>query len=288
MMRIHLPLLALALLLAACSTAQPTPTPPPPPALPTAVALSPTAASPSPPPSPTPAACLSVAGTFESFEIDDGSLSRPYLGSIYLPPCYDADRLRPYPVLFLFHGLASNEQQWPGLGIGPAADRLILSRARLPFLIVFPAERKGIDLAESFASVLLPYVQDRYNASPARAQRAVGGLSRGAGWALRIGLTHPGLVSRIGLHSPAVLPPDMLMLPTWLDGLSPERIPALWIDVGDRDPLLPDAIQLETALRDLGLEVSLRRNPGYHEATYWSSHLAEYLEWYTADWAELR
>ena len=288
-MRSYWRILLLGVTLAACSPqAHPaSPATPPPshlspdlPATPTATAAQPTST-----PLPSAPVCDRAAGHFESFEIVDDSLPRALVGQVYLPPCYDPERARPYPVLFLLHGLASDQQQWRDLGVGPAADQLIQQALSPPFLIVLPTERKGLDLAQAIPDVLLPYVQDHYHAAPARSQRALGGLSRGAGWALRIGLTHPYLFSRLGLHSPAVLAPDMLYLPRWTKDLSPGLRPAISMDIGDRDPLLPDAMELEAKLRDLGMEVEWQVNPGYHEAIYWSSHLAEYLTWYSAAWA---
>jgi enterochelin esterase-like enzyme len=292
MMRSSWRTLLLALTLAACSpqahlsspatapTASPSANPP---TTPTATATLPAST-----PTPATSACPQAAGRFESFEIIDESLPRALVGQIYLPPCFDPGRSRPYPVLFLLHGLAADEQQWRDLGAGRTADQLIRRGVSPPFLIVLPAERKGLDFAQAFPDVLLPFVQDQYHAAPARAQRALGGLSRGAGWALRIGLTHPSLFGRLGLHSPAVLLPDLLYLPRWLEDMPAGLRPAISIDIGDRDTLLPDAVELQTTLRDLGMDVLWQVNPGYHEASYWSSHLEEYLAWYSASWAEAR
>jgi enterochelin esterase-like enzyme len=114
--------------------------------------------------------------------------------------------------------------------------------------------------------------------------RAIGGLSRGAGWALRIGLQRPDLFASIGLHSPAVISPDLYLLPTWAADVASDSIPRLWIDVGSDDTLLPAAHDLRTKLDELRWPYTWVQNSGEHTATYWSEHLPEYLRWYARAW----
>jgi S-formylglutathione hydrolase FrmB len=123
-----------------------------------------------------------------------------------------------------------------------------------------------------------------YRADPARLHRAIGGLSRGAGWALRIALQRADEFAAVGLHSPAVIMPDLFLLPIWLEDVPPAWRPRVWIDIGERDSLRRSTEELVGLLEDIGLPLEWRLRPGEHTPEYWSNHMDEYLAWYTQDW----
>jgi enterochelin esterase family protein len=152
-------------------------------------------------------------------------------------------------------------------------------------VIAMPWERRGLDFEASVAEVLLPHIQATYAGDGDRQTTAIGGLSRGAGWALRIGLKHPELFGAIGLHSPAVLQPDLFYLPDWVEAARQgPGVPRLWIDVAGRDTSRAGAQELSALLQDLGLSFAWSSAPGEHAATYWSSRMADYLRWYGEPW----
>ena len=113
------------------------------------------------------------------------------------------------------------------------------------------------------------------------------GISRGAGWALRIGLQHPELFQAIGLHSPAVLVPDEFLIPEWLEQIPIESMPALWIDIGDRDPLRFSIPELTALFDEADVPYVLKSFPGEHTESYWVDHVADYLRWYVSGWLDL-
>jgi enterochelin esterase-like enzyme len=187
------------------------------------------------------------------------------------------------PVIYLLHGLARTDSHWFDLGVANVADRLIASGNAPPFLMVMPWERTGLDLETAVVDTLIPHIEAEYNADPSSNSRAVGGISRGGGWAFRIGMGNPGLVSTIGMHSPVVLPPDTLRLPRWLESI--EDQPRLWIDMGDRDTLRFDLADFIDLLDANFVDYRRETFPGEHTAVYWSAHMIEYIQWYVRDWA---
>lgn len=232
----------------------------------------------------TPVACLREPGEVIQAELVDPALTRSLPYRIYLPPCYGQSSPAVYPTLYMLHGLQSTDAQWDDLGLDEAADGLIASGQLPPFLIVMPWERRGVDYTSAIPEVLVPAIERMYAADPRREARALGGLSRGAGWALRIGLQNPDLFASLGLHSPAVLSPDLYYIPAWLQAIPSGDLPRLWIDIGERDPLRPSALELAGLLDAQGAPYAWHLFPGTHEPAYWTSHLAEYLRWYAADW----
>jgi enterochelin esterase-like enzyme len=217
-------------------------------------------------------------------ELDDPALFRPLPYRIYLPGCYAEWPEAHFPTLYLLHGLQATDAQWDDLGADDVAARLIASGEIPPLIIVMPWERRGLDYESAIADVLVPWVDASFRTIPSREGRAIGGLSRGAGWALRIAFQHPGLFSALGLHSPAILSPDLYNLPFWLEGLSPQDLPRIWIDIGDRDPLRPSTLELAAIFDQAEVAYAWHPNQGYHAPDYWASHMQEYLIWYSLGW----
>jgi enterochelin esterase-like enzyme len=182
------------------------------------------------------------------------------------------------------HGLAQSEAEWADLDIDAVADRLILDGSAPPFVIVMPGERTGFDMQAAITETLLPYLEATLPTGGSPSLRAIGGLSRGGGWALRIGAQRPDLFGAIGLHSPAVLSPDLYLLPEWARLVPPGSLPRLWLDIGADDTLLPAARELRDVLDDLRWPYTWALNRGEHTSGYWSEHLGEYLRWYGKGW----
>jgi enterochelin esterase-like enzyme len=209
---------------------------------------------------------------------------RPLTYWLYLPPCFDTGRKSAYPTLYLLHGLAQSDSEWIDLGVAERADRLI-TRGLIPaMIIVMPGERTGFDMLVAVTDVLLPEIEGSLPSGGQPGLRAIGGLSRGAGWALRIGMQRPDLFGAIGLHSPAVISPDLYSLSTWAAEVPSDSIPRLWVDIGTEDTLLRDALQLRERLDMLRWPYTWSVDRGEHTSTYWSAHVDQYLEWYAKPW----
>ena len=262
--------------------------------IPTFTALPPSATAsalptftPSPVPTATPLFCLTQPG-----RVEEGSLENtnpPQEFRIYLPPCYDEKTEEHYPVLYLLHGQTYTDDQWIRLGVADAASKLILSGEAVPFIVVLPDDRywnlpPGAGFGQRLVEQLIPYIDSTYRTLPDRDHRAIGGLSRGAGWALRLGLSRWDLFSSIGLHSLAVLQSDASDIRRWLSKTPDEARPRVFMDVGDNDPELTMASQVETRFNDFGLSHEWHLYSGAHTEEYWSAHVEEYLRWYTEGW----
>jgi enterochelin esterase-like enzyme len=238
-----------------------------------------------PTPTPTPlAVCQERVGQVMHGEIELPADTRPLAYRVYYPPCFDPARAAAYPTLYLMHGLAQSEAEWDDLGVAGKADILITQESVPAFVIVMPGERTGFDMLAAITDTLLPYLEQTLPTGGEPRLRAIGGLSRGAGWALRIGLQRPDLFGAIGLHSPAVISPDLYLLPTWAAEVSPALTPRLWLDVGTEDTLLPAALDLRARLDKLRWPYTWVQKHGEHTATYWSSQVSEYLRWYAEAW----
>ena len=224
--------------------------------------------------------------------MQEGSLEStdpPQEFRIYLPPCYAEKTDRRYPVLYLLHGQTYIDDQWVRLGAADAADTLIRSGQASPFIIVFPDDRywnlpPGPGFGQRLVDELIPHIDSTYRTLPDRNHRAIGGLSRGAGWALRLGLTHWKLFGSIGLHSLAVLQGDASEIKDWLADIPPSARPHVFMDIGEDDPEISMARRVELQLNEYGLTHEWHLYSGAHTENYWSAHVEEYIQWYAKGW----
>lgn len=236
-------------------------------------------------PSPTAAVCAETQGQVFTTTIPSKTLRYGIDAQVYLPPCYafNAPDTR-YPVLYLIHGLNFKEDQWVRLGAAKTADALIASGEIAPLIIVMPRDRKDDRLNRAFVNDLVPYIDETYRTLAVREFRAIGGLSRGAGWAVHIGLEFPQAFSRIGLHSPAVFYGDENDLIRWTWHLPKDLPLEVYVDIGEGDSLVRSAAWLDQVLTYANIPHHYTVQDGAHSEKYWMEHIADYLKFYAADW----
>jgi enterochelin esterase-like enzyme len=224
--------------------------------------------------------------------VDSGKLEStkpPQEYRIYLPPCYDEQTDQRYPVLYLLHGQTYNSDQWIRLGAVDALDQLSLSGTAQPFIIVLPYDRYWVGpiangFGERLTDVLVPFIDETYRTIPDRSNRAIGGMSRGSGWALRLGLTRSDLFSVIGLHSLAVLQGDGSRIKQWIEKIPPASHPTIFMDIGESDQEVRMALNVVDIFTQNGIPLEWHLYTGAHTEKYWSAHVAEYIGWYASQW----
>lgn len=211
--------------------------------------------------------------------------------NIYFPPCYEDGVQAGYPVLYLLHGQTYDQTQWQKLGIQVFADQLIQSGRVSPFLIIMPNEQfhyrspDGNQFPFAILEELIPWVEANLHARSQKNWRAIGGISRGASWAIRLALQNPALFSAVGAHSLPTFNGDLKQLPDWLAKIPPAQLPRIYLDIGSLDPEVQTAMRFEQILSRLGIPHQWHLNEGRHNEAYWRQHIQEYLDWYTLNWS---
>lgn len=233
--------------------------------------------------------CSEASGVIETYEIPwkDELLT----GRIYLPPCYSSDPDQEYPTLYMLHGATETDQQWDDLGLDEWADTLISGKEISPLIIIMPREITWIILPENpfgdhLVTAIIPWIDSHYQTLEDRDFRAIGGMSRGGNWAVRLGLLHWGLFGSIGAHSTPLFLGDLKRVPGWVEIIPTSQTPRILMDIGQDDNNLSDAEALHQSLLDQEIPHEWRMYPGLHDEHYWKSHLEEYLKWYSAGWAD--
>jgi len=233
--------------------------------------------------------CLDEVGLIEAFSIPISRTQDEISGRIYTPPCYSVNLDQNYPTLYLLHGATETDQQWEELGVDDLADTLISRDELPPLIIIMPREDSWIPLPENLfgdhiIKDLIPWVDAHYRTLEDREYRAIGGLSRGGNWAIRIGLLNWGLFETVGVHSAPLFYGDLERVPDWYAGIPESKIPRIYIDIGQDDTDWADAAAFENLLTELGIPHTWHQYPGMHEESYWHDHLDEYLLWYSSGW----
>lgn len=189
---------------------------------------------------------------------------------VYLPPGYDADAPRRYPVLYLHDGQNVFDsstsyvgQEW---GVDETAERLIHEGRMAPAIIV-AVYHAGVARADEYAptrdlrkdaggladgyttflvSELKPYIDREFRTLPDGANTAVGGSSLGGLVTLHLGLRLPRVFGALAVLSPSIWwdRRAMLMRVAALPGRLPWRI---WLDVGTAEGR--DTVRNARALR---------------------------------------
>ncbi len=275
----------LTLAITACSpSAQAPPLSTPPPASPTRLSLP----SPTLPPSPAIAATPTVCpqGSIVRRQIDTSLIGKPLTVSVYLPPCFVANPENDYAVLYLLHGQASDDTLWQRLGLQATADQLITAGKIPPILIIMPREEYYLKsvLESAFGQALmedvLPWVEASYPTCRQRQCRAIGGISRGATWAVQLGIENWQTFGVIGAHSLPGAPFSPARLRVLLETIPAGMTPSLYLDTGRLDRYRRPTTEFHETLVHFEVPHEWHLLEGAHEEVYWEAHLSAYLTWY--------
>jgi len=241
--------------------------------------------------SPTPLACWQEGGTLLEEEISSELVASPFEFLVYLPPCYHRQPDRSYPVLYLIHGQSFNHDQWGRLGVDEVSDALIASGEIAPYILVMPrvidwAEPPEAKFGEALLDELIPYIDARYRTLTEREFRAVGGLSRGAAWALHLGLESWEMFGAMGAHSLPIFRKDAPFVQGWVEAIPEKSFPRIYIDMAEQD--LKGVRRSTEWFIKLLVEKEFPHQffvfPGIHNEDYWSAHVEEYIRFYTQEW----
>ncbi len=236
---------------------------------------------------------------------------------VWLPPGYDAQADRRYPVVYFHDGQNVLDgatsfipgQEWRA---DEAADRLVRSGRVPPFLIVavsntsarvddYTSEpggpRGGGKSAAYFRFLLeelLPFVDANYRTLTGPAHTAVVGSSLGGLAALDLGLAHPERFGLVGCVSPAVWWADTAIVRRVREGA--KRPLRIWLDIGTEESTGSDTgrkVWLEHArlLRDAlaakgwreGADLAYVEAEGArHNEAAWAARIGDILEFLLA------
>lgn len=170
-------------------------------------------------------ACTAIAqrGTVTEVVVHSAGLEANLLGdspdravSVYLPPDYDMDTSRRYPVVYALHGHDESNRTWvEGFGVAKAADAVIADGTIQPLIIVMPDASNAYggsyyvnstvsgNWEDFITKDLVAFIDSHYRTIPQPQSRAIAGDSVGGYGALYIATRHPELYRVVYAASPA-------------------------------------------------------------------------------------
>jgi S-formylglutathione hydrolase FrmB len=169
-----------------------------------------------------------TASCFAASRVDCGKVPSRYVGSdvsycALLPPSFDANKTKTFPILYLLHGLGDNEQSLINTGIWNMVEEL-QSQGRIgDFVIVTPragrsfyinakasnansAAKNAVTRYEDFfVKEFIPQIEKKYHSGGSRSRRAISGISMGGFGALRTAFKYPQMFTAVAAHSAALI-----------------------------------------------------------------------------------
>jgi predicted alpha/beta superfamily hydrolase len=231
---------------------------------------------------------------------------------VYLPPGYDKEPRRRYPVLYMhdgqnvFDGMTSYipNLEWRA---DEAAEALIKAKAVEPLIIVavsnaqmdraneyLPTRRKWRDTemggrADSYGKFLtdelMPFVNKAYRTKTGPMNTGLCGSSFGGVVTLHLGLTRPDAFARLAVVSPSLWWDDKVLIKA-VRALPKKLGEKVWVDIGTEEG--PDSVANTLELRDAmvtkgwkeGKDLLVYVDGGAaHNEGAWASRFGEILMW---------
>lgn len=216
---------------------------------------------------------------------------------IYVPPQYDTEPDRRFPVLCLRHGSGDNEANWSEDGrAGVILDNLLARRKAVPMLIVMPngdttgtwaggSSPEAMELlAKELIGDILPMVEKNYRVLSGRDNRAITGLSMGGGQAFTIGLKNLDKFAWVGEFSSGLVSDRQFDISKHIPGFLDDPLAAnkslrlLFLSCGAEDPRMNGQLNLRDLLTEHGIRNVWFETPGAHEWKVWRHALAEFFQ----------
>jgi S-formylglutathione hydrolase FrmB len=140
------------------------------------------------------AAQAPAAGRVEYTQFRSASLGADVRCAISLPPSYDADSSRRYPVVIFLHGLFNDERDWEKRGVQDQLGELRAAGKVGEFIVAIPFGansffingKDGTRYEDAIVKDFLPFVDGSYRTLGTPAKRAIQGISMGGFGALAL------------------------------------------------------------------------------------------------------
>jgi predicted alpha/beta superfamily hydrolase len=231
---------------------------------------------------------FTVVGNIREHEnFDSETLGNARTVLVYLPPGYDENEDRRYPVLYMHDGqnIFDAGTSFIGVewGVDEALERMIPEGQVRPLIVVgiYNNENRSFEYtpvadpsrggggagryAEFIVNELKPFIDSTYRTLPSREHTGIMGSSLGGIVSLYTAWSHPDVFSRVGAMSTAYWWAGEHIL-TFLEEAKPPPGVRVWLDMGtgedrtDRnEDEVPDVIELHRRARNIlmakGLEV---------------------------------
>ena len=136
---------------------------------------------------------------------------------VFLPPSYQQDQQRRYPVVYALHGYSIGAEQWTHEIHVPQTIEGAFAQGSKEMIVVLPDSKNGYNGSMYSSSEttgnfekfiyhdLVAYIDAHYRTIPDRMSRGLVGHSMGGYGATRIGMKHPDVFGSLYIMSPCCM-----------------------------------------------------------------------------------
>lgn len=163
--------------------------------------------------------CLATIQAFAAGRVECGSVNSKYMHSAVaycalLPPSYDSQPAKKFPVLYFLHGLGGDHTFLVVSGGWNIIEDMQEQKRIGEFVLITPQadnsfyinSKDGKSLYEDFfIREFMPQMEKHFRLTGTRAGRAIAGVSMGGYGALRFAFKYPQMFVAVAAHMPALL-----------------------------------------------------------------------------------
>lgn len=249
-------------------------------------------------------------------DVPHGSVRREYFFSevtrewescmVYTPYCYEEERTKAFPVLYLQHGHGENEIGWTASGkVNFILDNLIAEKKAVPMVVVMSngmvqtINEKGKRivnyklLEKQLLKDVIPYIEEKFCVGKTKEMRAMAGLSMGSLQTSIIGFMHPEYFNSLGIFSGFVT--DIIQ-GSPLDQAHTEKSKNEHLQIledaekfnqtfdvyframGDMDPFWESFAHDDEMLQEKGIQQIRKLYPGAHDWNVWRMCIRDFAQ----------
>src|ERR1035437_6692176 len=160
---------------------------------------------------------IKIHGTALEGNLEGDTVDRDVI--VFLPPSYEKEKHRRYPVVYALHGYSIGAEQWTHEIHVPQTIEGAFAQGAKEMIVVLP-DSKTVhngsmysssvttgDFEQYIAHDVVPYIDAHYRTTPARLARGLVGHSMGGYGASRIGMKHSDVFGSLYIMSPCCLSP---------------------------------------------------------------------------------
>ena len=211
--------------------------------------------------------------------------------TIYLPPSYNSNPERSYPVLYLLHGLGQNYRSWASDGdLKAIADNAMTRGASDEMIIVCPEAYatfyvngyyQGMNYEDYFINEFIPAIESTYRVKADKGGRSISGLSMGGYGSTYHAFRRPEMFGSCFAMSSAYTG-TYTQVGTLVVGKTDAELaafPAFVMECGTEDfAALPMNNNVNNILSQTSLVYTYTTRPGRHDWAFWQECLPKALK----------
>jgi enterochelin esterase-like enzyme len=160
---------------------------------------------------------IKVHGTALEGNLEGDAVDRDVI--VFLPPSYDKEKMRRYPVVYALHGYSIGAEQWTHEIHVPQTVEGAFAKGSQEMIVVLPDSKTVYNGSMYSSSVttgdfekfvwhdVVAYIDGHYRTIANRESRGLVGHSMGGYGASRIGMKHPEVFGALYIMSPCCMSP---------------------------------------------------------------------------------